>query len=116
MLLTVLTNKQTATTFARNGVTHVTGALKVRLTNTESGKTIDRNISGPTFLTNNADGSITQVTAGPGLWAFEPGKAPDLPRMAITKGRTESVFDAKGNFTFLNQRGSVEDICAALNP
>lgn len=61
--LEVLTNKATLTTFdRRNGVTvlHAAGALKVRLTNLSNGRTIDRNISGPTTLTVNADGSMTQ--------------------------------------------------------
>jgi len=39
--------------------------------NLSNGRTIDRNISGPTMVTLNADGSVTQKTAGPGLWAFE---------------------------------------------
>jgi hypothetical protein len=115
--LEVLTNKATLTTFERrNGVTvvHAAGALKVRLTRLPDGPSIDRNISGPTMLTFNADGSVTQKTAGPGLWAFDVGVAQDLPRMAITKGKTESSFSPEGAFTFLGQRGAVEDVCAAL--
>src|SRR4051794_17745438 len=93
VLLEVITNKEIVTTFERkSGVTvlNVTGALKVRLTNTDTDKSIERNISGPTHLTVNSDGSITQETSGPGLWAFDPGVALGLPRMAITKGRTVS--------------------------
>jgi hypothetical protein len=115
----VITNKETITTFERrSGVTtlKITGALKVRLTNPNTGAAIDRNISGPTHLTVNSDGSITQETAGPGLWAFDPNIAPDLPRIAITKGRTVSVINSQpnGDFLFTSQRGAVEDICAAL--
>ena len=115
--LEVLTNKATLATFERrNGVTvlHAAGALKVRLMNLSNGRTIDRNISGPTMVTLNADGSVTQKTAGPGLWAFEVDVAPNLPRMAITKGKTESSFSTEGDFTFIGQRGAVEDVCAAL--
>jgi hypothetical protein len=115
----VLMGKVTQTTFTERGVTLLTGALKVRLTNgapDSGGPAIERNIPGPVTFTNNPDGSVTQKTAGPGLWAFEPGKAPGLPRMAITKGRTDSVFSPEGDFTFLSQRGAVEDICAALTP
>jgi len=115
--LEVLTNKATLATFERrNGVTvlHAAGALKVRLMNLSNGRTIDRNISGPTMVTLNADGSVTQKTAGPGLWAFEVDVAPNLPRMAITKGKTESSFSPEGDFTFIGQRGAVEDVCAAL--
>jgi ribosomal protein S28E/S33 len=116
VLLEVITNKQTVTTFTRRGVTSFTGPLKVRLINTApGGRTIERNISGPTRRTENSDGSVTQVTAGPGLWAFEPEIARELPRMAITKGRTVSVIGPEeGEFTFISQQGSVEDICAAL--
>jgi len=119
--LEVVTNKEIVTTFERkSGVTvlHVTGALKVRLTNTDTDKSIERNISGPTRLTVNSDESITQETAGPGLWAFDPGIASDLPRMAITKGRTVSVINSQptGEFRFISQRGSIENICAALAP
>jgi hypothetical protein len=117
VLLELTTNKEIVTTFTRrSGVTsiHVTGALKARLTNDETDKTIERNISGPTFQTVNSDGSVTQKTTGPGVWAFDPTVAPELPRMVITKGKTESVFSPDGVFTFISQHGSYEDICAAL--
>ena len=111
----VIKTGETLTLFAQSGVSHITGALKVRLT-ALGGPAIERNISGPTFLTEEADGSVIQKTAGPGLWAFEPGKAPGLPRMAITKGRTESVFSPRGDFSFISRQGTVEDVCAALAP
>jgi hypothetical protein len=117
VLLELTTNKEIVTTFTRrSGVTfiHVTGALKARFTNDDTGKTIERNISGPTFQTVNSDGSVTQKTTGPGVWAFDPSVAPELPRMVITKGKTESVFSPAGVFTFISQHGSYEDICAAL--
>jgi hypothetical protein len=117
----VVKNGEILTSFTQSGVSLITGALKVRLTRltTLGGattSTIERNISGPTFVTENADGSVTQRTAGPGLWAFEPGKAPDLPRAAITTGRTESVFSPQGDFSFISLQGIVEDVCAALAP
>jgi hypothetical protein len=119
VLLEITTNKEILTTFTRkSGVTtiHTTGALKVRLTNTNSGKTIDRNISGPILATVNSDGLITQKGVGPALWVFDPGVAPDLPRLVITKGRTESILGPGTAFQFISQRGSYEDICAALAP
>ena len=119
VLLELTANKETITTFTRrSGVTsiHTTGALKARLTNVDTGKTIERNISGPIFQTVNSDGSVTQKTTGPGVWAFDPGVAPGLPRMAITKGKTESVFSSTGVFTWISQHGSYEDVCAALAP
>jgi hypothetical protein len=118
VLLDITTNKEVVTTFTRrSGVTsiHTTGALKVRLTNTNSGKSIDRNISGPILATVNSDGSTTQKGTGLALWVFDPGIAPDLPRLVIIKGKTESVLGPEvGAFRFVSRQGSFENICAAL--
>ena len=119
VLLELTTNKEVITTFTRqSGVTsiHTTGALKVRLTNTVTGKTIDRNISGPILATVNSDGSTTQKGTGPALWVFDPGVAPELPRLVIIKGKTESILGPGTAFTFISQQGTYEDICAALAP
>jgi hypothetical protein len=117
--LELTTNKEINTTFTRrSGVTsvHTTGALKVSLTNTVTGETIDRNISGPILATKNSDGSTTQKGSGPALWVFDPGVAPDLPRLVITKGKTESILGPESAFRFISRQGSYEDICAALAP
>jgi hypothetical protein len=118
--LDVLTNKEVVTTFVRkNGTSfiQVTGALKVRLTNLSTGKSIDINISGPIRFVPNADGSVTQIGPGPQLFVFDPGVAPDLPRLVLTSGRTVSMFDPEGNFSLLSVQGHVEDLCALLaNP
>ena len=119
VLLEITTNKEILTTFTRqSGVTsiHTTGALKVRLTNTVTGKTIDRNISGPILATENSDGSLSQKGTGPALWVFDPGVAPELPRLVIIKGKTESILGPGTAFTFISRQGTYEDICAALAP
>jgi hypothetical protein len=119
VLLEITTNKEILTTFTRqSGVTsiHTTGALKVRLTNTAANKTIERNISGPILATENGDGSLSQKGTGPALWVFDPGVAPELPRLVIIKGKTESLLGPGTAFTFISRRGSYEDICAALAP
>jgi hypothetical protein len=119
VLLEITTNKEIVTTFTRqSGVTsiHTTGALKVQLTNTRTGKVIDRNISGPILATVNSDGSLTQKGTGPALWAFDPGVATELPRLVIIKGKTESILGPETAFTFISRRGTYEDICAALAP
>ena len=115
----VSTNKEINTTHTRkNGVTTIqtTGALKVRLTNTVSGKAIDRNISGPIHSTVNSDGSITQKGTGPALWVLDPEVAPGLPRLIISKGKTESVLGPQqGAFRFITPpQSSFENLCAAL--
>jgi hypothetical protein len=112
--LLVVANNEVVTTFAqRAGTTsiHVTGTLKVRLT-TDAGQSVDLNISGPTHLTNNADGSVTQIALGRALWVFDPGVGPGLPRLAVISGRTVSTFDP--GFTLVSVSGHVEDMCSAL--
>ena len=115
----ITTNKEINTTrTSKNGVTTIqtTGALKVRLTNTDSGKAIDRNISGPIHSTVNSDGSIIQKGTGPALWVLDPGVAPGLPRLIISKGKTESVLGPQtGAFRFITPpQSSFENLCAAL--
>jgi hypothetical protein len=117
VLLEITTNKEVVTTYTpTSGVTtiHTTGALKVLLTNTVTGQTIARNISGPILSTVNSDGSFTQLGLGPQLWVFDPGVAPGLPRLVITSGRTESIVGPGTAFSFLDARGHYEDICLAL--
>ena len=119
VLLEITTNKETLTTFTRrSGVTTIatTGALKVNLTNTITGESIVRNISGPILATANSDGSLTQNGTGPALWVFDPGVAPGLPRLVILKGQSESILGPGTAFTFTSRQGTYEDICAALAP
>jgi hypothetical protein len=119
VLLEITTNKEILTTFTRrSGVTtiHTTGALKVILTNTVTGESIARNISGPILATVNSDGSLTQKGTGLALWVFDPGVAPELPRLVILKGKSESILGPGSAFTFISRQGTYEDICAALAP
>jgi hypothetical protein len=115
--LLVLNNSQVVTTFGRKGATAIqaAGAFTVRLTNSSNGTSIDLNISGPTHLTVNADGSITQIALGPQLWVFDPGVAPTLPRLALIDGRTVSMFDAAGNFSWISTTGKSRDLCIPLS-
>ena len=113
--LQVLSNNEVVTTFERKAGTtsiHVTGTLKVRLT-TAAGGSVDLNISGPTHLTINADGSVTQIAVGRSLWAFDPGVGPGLPRLAVISGRVVSTFDP--GFSLVSVSGRVVDMCSALS-
>ncbi|MCW2805120.1 MAG: hypothetical protein JWN06_3337 [Propionibacteriaceae bacterium] len=120
VLMQVATNKETVTTFfRRSGVItiHVTGALKVTLTNNDTRKSIVVNIPGPTFLTFNDDGSITQKATGPALWVFDQGIAPELPRLALLNGKSESIIGpAERQFRFISRQGNYQDLCVALAP
>jgi hypothetical protein len=119
VLLEITVNKEVLTTFTRrSGVTsiHTTGALKVELTNTVTGESIQRNISGPILATVNSDGSLTQIGVGPALWVFDPGVATELPRLVITRGRSVSILGPGTAFQFISLQGTYEDICASLAP
>jgi hypothetical protein len=93
----------------------ISGGLKVRLTNLDTGFSVDLNISGPTQIIYNADGTISVLTGGPALWWFSDGPevAPGQPLLGLYHGRTESVFNATG-FHFLSATGTVQDLCALL--
>jgi hypothetical protein len=119
VLLDITVNKEIVTTFTRaNGVTSIqtSGALKVGLTNTSTGESVDRNISGPILATANANGSLTQIGLGASLWVFDPGVASDLPRLVLISGRTESILGPGNAFTFVSWQGHYEDMCATLAP
>jgi hypothetical protein len=70
VLVEVLTNKQFAITFS-NGMTTVTGALRVRVTNLDDPtRSIVLNIPGPGFF----DESGVLTATGPWLFFFLPGE------------------------------------------
>jgi hypothetical protein len=104
VLIEPLTNRETLTTFFDQAgnprLSLVTGALKVRLTNLSTGKTVD----------------LTQITEGPWLIFFPPDTFPGTPdpQLLFIRGRTVTQFDPEGNPTLISLKGHVEDICAAL--
>jgi hypothetical protein len=103
----VLTNKQYAITFS-NGMTTVTGALSVRLTNLDDlTQSIVLNIPGPGFFAES--GALTAT--GPWVFFFFPGElGPGSPAMLVyTIGRVR--IDDTG-FHLLG--GQQLDLCAAL--
>ena len=120
----VLQNNLKEKTFVRGDETIVrtTGALKIRLTNPDTDQSIVRNISGPVELTYHADGSVTQVAAGPSFTVLEEdverGGLPAGP--VITYGRVESRFE-RGTpggeltgFSVVSVSGRHESVCEAL--
>jgi hypothetical protein len=86
--------------------TLTTGALKVQVTNLDTGKSLVLNISGPGVAL--PDGTL--VTEGSWLFFFPAGNPQGQePGLIAIHGRTESNSTS---FTVLS--GHVEDICAAL--
>ena len=121
----VLQNNLTEKTFIRGDETIVrtTGALKIRLVNTDSGESIVRNISGPVELTYHADGSVTQVANGPSFTVLEDDvERGGLPVGAvITYGRVVSRFEEGtpggplSGFSVVSVSGRYESVCSTLD-
>jgi hypothetical protein len=80
----ILTNNEKAITFS-NGMTIVTGALSVRLTNDPT-QTIVLNVPGPGFFEESG-----LIATGPWLFFFSPGElGPGSPGiLAFTVGRVQ---------------------------
>jgi hypothetical protein len=112
-----LSSGQTITTFFNRQL--ITGFLKVRVTNLDTGESLDLNISGPGRFLIDED-SATLIQQGPWFTRVEPGTFEDDPEFAglfLTKGKVVSEFDPDtGAFLgYVSFQGSVEDLCAALS-
>lgn len=89
------------------------GRLVIRLTNLDSGASIDVNASGPGTLTINLDGSLDAVGGGLGLLLLTPGDAGG-PGAFLSSGRIHLVIGPTGITTF-ESTGLVRDLCAELS-
>ena len=105
-------NNEYATIFS-TGAVFVTGALRVEVTNLDTGETIELNIPGPGFF--SPDGTRL-IGTGPWLLFGEAGFiGPGSPAgVLFVSGRFLLTFDDEGNVTGFSSRGHIEDICAAL--
>ncbi len=100
----------------KHGITMMTGSLKVRLTNVDSGTALDLNIPGPGKNISSSDGATTtEIMTGPWLLGVPEGVLPDFnPRLFLSQGRVVGLADADGNWLSLTVHGNVTDLCAAL--
>ena len=106
--ITSLANNEVLTIYS-DGRRTVTGRLTVRLTNVNTGKSIDVNVSGPVTFTPTDDG-FTAVFRGRSL-IFPNG----TNLFFISSGRTiMTVNQDMTFFTLLSVTGSTFDVCAAL--
>jgi hypothetical protein len=112
LVILVLSSKLTLTTFSDQSG-HVimqlsSGPLKVRITNAETGESIDRNISGPGRILEEG---TTLIMTGPWL-----NIVPEFGIVWLTTGRVVAEIDPKtGNIlNFRSIEGTVEDICETL--
>jgi hypothetical protein len=95
----------------------VTGSLKDRVTNLDTGKSEEINVSGPSFTTPNPDGSTTYRFEGLTEFIPPPGfLGPGSPgEFLVLSGPNTFTIDANGNLVSFSLRGGiVEDVCAAL--
>lgn len=91
----------------------ITGQLFVRLTNTESGASVLRNMTGPVDYWFYADGTAASSNRGHSLaflFFFEEGG----PALWYHSGPILWAVDADGLFSVVSQRGVSEDLCQTL--
>ncbi len=91
----------------------VTGVLKGELTNLDSGKSIDVNISSSGETHYYPDGSGKFDLTGPTLFWYFPD--PNLPAMFTNSGQIRFQWDPEGNLTSYSITGHLVDICQALS-
>jgi hypothetical protein len=109
--LLFLTNKERITTFS-SGSQIVTGQLSARVTNVESGKSIDLQISGPVFT--GVDSNVVTLN-GRSLLYFLPGDlgAGKPGVLLLTSGPVVVTLGAT-SITIDSRSAAVTDLCAAL--
>jgi hypothetical protein len=110
----VLANKEYSKTFS-DGRMLITGVFKIRLTNLESGKAMDANISGQGVFRFHEDGSATLHAHGRWLFFFFPGQlGPGEPgQMFLNSGRVILNQGPEGD-EIVKRTGHMRDVCAAL--
>ena len=118
--IAVVTNNefQDVTTLADGTtVTKITGNLVLSFKNDTTGKTIEKNVSGPTTTTTSPDGSSgTFQGDGPNWLAFGPHGQMNTgePGLVFTSGRVTVTF-ASGTAQRLSLNGTQENGCALLS-
>ena len=96
-------------------ITNITGHLVLSFTNTVTGFTIVRNVSGPTTETDYPDGSGTFVRHGENWWGFGPTSQHNTgePGLVFTSGQV--VLDiAGGAVTSFSLSGKLVNGCELL--
>jgi hypothetical protein len=116
-IATVSNNEyQTVTTLTDGTViTRIRGELRLSFTNHDTGKSIVRNVSGPTDETDFPDGSGTKVGEGLNWWGFGPHSQANTgePGLVITSGKVVLTF-ADGNVTGFELHGRQTNLCELL--
>jgi hypothetical protein len=117
VLIEPLSNNEKLTVFVdKEGIARlimITGVLKVRVTNVETGLSRALNISGPGRIVPQADGSLLVRNHGASLFWF-PGVTSHLPKLAFTHGQVDYLIHPDWSATVVGNRGHVNDLCAML--
>ena len=97
-----------------SGAALVTGALRIEVTNLETGETVEVNVPGPGRI--SADGS-TLIGTGPWLLFGEAGTFGEGSPAQINfiRGRFVGALD-EGVVTSFTAHGHIVDLCAVLAP
>jgi hypothetical protein len=106
VLIEATANKEFVT-FFEDGRILVTGKLFARLTNVETGESLELNISGPVTVTD------TEVLRGRGLLILFPEDAGG-PGLVLTSGRVVLIRGEDGFIANASITGRSVDVCAAL--
>jgi hypothetical protein len=91
----------------------VTGPLIARITNTETGASLQQNLSGLGTVTLNADGSYDAVVDGNFLVFFLAGDSP-ANELLLLSGRTVLHGAPTGEKTLVSESGRSENLCDTL--
>jgi hypothetical protein len=107
VLIEVTANKEFVT-FFEDGRILITGKLFARVTNLDTGTSLDLNISGPATITD------TEVSRGRGLFILFPQDAGG-PGLVLTSGRVVVMRAEDGFIANMKVQGRTVDLCAALS-
>jgi hypothetical protein len=91
----------------------ITGPLIARVTNVETGASVERNLASFGTVTLNSDGSYDAVVEGNFLVFFTSGESPSN-ELLLLSGRTVLRGSATGVKTLVSASGRSEDLCRTL--
>jgi hypothetical protein len=111
--IVVLTSKAYTLTFG-NGSQSSTGQLFARVTNLDSGKSLDLDVSGPGF--GAVDSNVFTLSGRSLLFLFPGDRGPGSPGLLVlTSGPVVLTLTETGVVTVDMTSASVTDLCAALS-